>query len=54
MFWKRKESKEGEVKLPRSQSIPDLPGRHMVMEEKKDPNWVWNLKAVVRPTGKGF
>jgi len=52
MFWKSKETKEGEQKLPGPKGIPDLAGRHMVVEEKKDPNWVWNLKAVIRPTGK--
>jgi hypothetical protein len=24
----------------------------MVVEEKKNPDWVWNLKGVVRPAGK--
>jgi hypothetical protein len=24
----------------------------MVVEEKKDPSWVWKLKGVVRPAGK--
>jgi len=24
----------------------------MVVEEKKDPAWVWKLKGVVRPAGK--
>ena len=24
----------------------------MVVEEKKDPDWVWQLKGVVHPTGK--
>jgi hypothetical protein len=52
MFWKRKEKKEGEEKLPGPKGIPDLPGRQMVVEEKKDPNWVWSLKGVVRPAGK--
>jgi hypothetical protein len=52
MFWRRKEIKEGEVKLPRPTDIPELVGRHMVVEEKKDPDWVWRLKAIVRPTGK--
>jgi hypothetical protein len=52
MFWKRKGTKEGEQKLPGPKAIPDLAGRHMVVEEKKDPNWVWNLKGVVRPTEK--
>jgi hypothetical protein len=52
MFWKRKETKEGEEKLPGPKGIPDLAGRYMVVEEKKDPNWVWKLKGVVRPAGR--
>ncbi len=48
MFWKRKE----EEKLPGPKDIPELAGRHMVVEEKKDPDWVWNLKGVVRPADK--
>ena len=52
MFWKRKETKEGEVKLSGPKGMPDLVGRHMVLVEKIDPNWVWNLKGVVRPGGK--
>ena len=51
MFWRRKETTEGEVKLPGPKGIPAIVGRHMVVEEKKDPNWVWNLKGVVRPAG---
>jgi hypothetical protein len=27
-------------------------GRYMVVEEKKDPNWLWKLKGVVRAAGK--
>jgi len=52
MFWKREKTKEGEVKLPRPKTIHHLPGRYMVNEEKKDPNWVWYLKVVVRPAGE--
>jgi len=51
-FWKRKETKEGEIKLPGPKGIPDTVGRYMVVELKKDPNWVWKLKGVVRPAGK--
>lgn len=49
MFWKRKETKEGEVKLLGPKEIPDLVGRYMVAEMRKDPDWVWKLKGVVRP-----
>jgi hypothetical protein len=52
MFWKRKETKEGEAKLPGPKGIPDLAGKYMVVEEKKNPDWVWKLKGVVRPAGK--
>ena len=52
MFWKRKEIQEGEIKLPGPKGIPELAGRYMVVEEKKDPNWVWSLKGVVLPTKK--
>ena len=52
LFWKRKETKEGEIKLPGPKGIPDTVGRYMVVEEKKDPNWVWQLRGVVRPVGK--
>jgi hypothetical protein len=52
MFWKRKETKEGEVKLSGPVGIPELAGRYMVVQEKKNPDWVWGLKGVVRPGGK--
>ncbi len=38
--------------MPGPKRIPELAGRHMVVEEEKDPNWVWKLKGVVRPAGK--
>ncbi len=52
MFWNRKETKEGEMKFPGPKEIPELAGRYMVVQEKKDPDWVWRLKGVVRPAGK--
>ena len=52
MFWKRKETREGEVRLPGPKEIPELVGRYLVVEEKKNPDWVWKLKGVVRPAGK--
>ena len=52
MFWKREITKEGELQLPKPKGIPQSVGIQMVVEEKKDPDWVWNLKAVVRPTEK--
>ena len=35
MFWKRKETKEGDEKLPGPKGLPELVGRYMVTEEKK-------------------
>ena len=52
MFWSRKKDKEGEVKLPGPKGIPTPVGQYMVVQMKKDPNWVWNLKAVLYPTDK--
>ena len=40
MFWKWKETKEREGKLPGPKGIHDLAGRYMVVEEKENPNWV--------------
>ena len=56
MGWKiwKKKSAEGEQpkakieKLSRPKEIPQLVGQYLVVEFKKDPDWVWDLKAVVR------
>ena len=47
MFWKKQSS--AEEKLPGPKDIPDLAGRYIVVGLKKDPDWVWKLKGVVRP-----
>ena len=52
MFWKRGKAKEDELQLPGPTNIPEIAARHMIAEEKKDPDWVWKLKGVVRPAGK--
>jgi len=52
MFLKRQEAKEGKVKLPGPKEIPELVGRYMVVQMQKNPDWVWKLKGVVRPTEK--
>ncbi len=49
MFWKRK---EGEEKLSGPKEVPELVGRYMVLQMKKDPDWVWkSVKGVVRQAG---
>ena len=49
-FWELKKTKEGEVRLPGPQGVPQPVGSYLVVNEKKDPDWVWKLKVVVRPT----
>ena len=61
MFWKKKQVATAPVppkqkieKLPGPQDIPELVGRHLVVVKKRDPDWVWHLKAVVRKNpGRG-
>lgn len=59
MFWKSKETKdtkEGEVKaekLPEPKEVPEMVGRYLVTQLKKEPDWVWSLRAVVRQNDKG-
>jgi hypothetical protein len=52
MFWNPKPTKEGKMKLPGPKEVPEWAGRYMVVQEKKDPDWVWKLKGVVRPASK--
>ena len=64
MFWKKKQvapptakveaqPKAKVEKLPGPKEIPELVGRYMVVQDKKDPDWVWKLKAVVRNNPRG-
>ena len=48
----RKQAQEGEERFPGPEGIPIPVGSYMVVQMKKDPNWVWQLKGVVRPAGK--
>jgi len=50
-IWKKKEATEGQTKkekLHRPQDIPQAVGRDLVVNMGKDPDWVWQLKCVVR------
>jgi len=40
-------------KLPGPQGMPELLGRHLVVRNKKDPDMVWGLKAVLRKSNRG-
>ena len=52
MFWNRKQAQQEEERLPGPRGIPGAVGSYMVVQMHKDPNWVWNLQGVVRPTDK--
>ncbi|MGB5986149.1 MAG: hypothetical protein WBG37_12665 [Desulfobacterales bacterium] len=36
-------------KLSKPKEIPEMVGRYLVVNLKEDPDWVWSLKAVIRP-----
>ena len=48
MFGK-KGKEPGVEKLSKPGEIPEAVGRFLVVQMKKDPDWVWNLKSVIRP-----
>jgi len=53
-FWKKKPAREEPSKirverLPRPKDIPELVGMYLIRELKQNADWVWKLKAVVRP-----
>lgn len=58
MFWNKriKNSDPQTLQKPRLKPPMNLPhqvGRHLVVNLQKDPDWVWNLKAVVKPVEGG-
>ena len=58
MFWKKKPaaeepSKPEAEKLPGPRSVEELVGRHLVVDLKQDPDWVWQLRSVVRRRAGG-
>jgi len=58
MFWKKGPEKEEQPKsevekLPGPRSIEELVGRHLVVDLKQNPDWVWQLRSVVRRIAVG-
>jgi hypothetical protein len=47
MFGKKNDT--GAVHLAKPVEMPEAVGRYLVVQMKKDPDWVWNLRAVIRP-----
>lgn len=53
-FWQNgkqgeKSSGAREEKLAKPKEIPERVGMHLVSKLKEDPDWVWSLKAALRP-----
>ena len=57
MFWKKPKTEESSQpkseKLPGPRSIEELVGRHLVVDLKQNPDWVWQLRSVVRQVASG-
>jgi hypothetical protein len=56
-FWKTDNKDDhslnkGSSKLPKPKDLSDRVGMHLVTQLKLDPDWVWSLKGVVRPTAQ--
>jgi len=54
-FWKTDNKNDQKLtlrssKLPKPKDLPDRIGIYLVTQLKLDPDWVWSLKGVVRPT----
>ena len=52
-FWQKKESPAAQTgektrKLDKARELPQDVGRHLVVDQDLDPDWVWGLKCVVR------
>ena len=49
MFWGKKDNGLNSEKLPSPKEMPPPVGRHLVTNMNQNPDWVWHLKAVLRP-----
>ena len=48
-FWQKGENGTPAQGLPKPKDLPEAVGRYLVVELKRDPDWVWTLKALLRP-----
>lgn len=49
-FFKKKQGNDGgQGKLPGPKDLPDDVGSYLVTKEGRNPDWVWSLKAVLKP-----
>lgn len=57
-FWRKTATQQpgasGNVpdKSSRPKSLPQQIGQYLVVKRNLDPDWVWNLKCVLRPRGQ--
>ena len=56
-FWKTENknsqgSNQRSSILPKPRDLPTQVGMHLVTKLKMDPDWVWSLKGVLRPTSE--
>jgi hypothetical protein len=47
-FWQKKNVPGDARERSRPKDLPEFVGRHLVVDLKMDPDWVWALKAVSR------
>lgn len=56
-FWQKDETDTAKVAAPsapkpsKPRDLPPAVGRTLVVEMKKEPDWVWKLKCVMKPVG---
>jgi hypothetical protein len=55
-FWQKEKQTDKfpgakEIKLAKPREMPDRVGRYLVTQLKEDPDWVWSLRAALRPKG---
>ena len=48
-FWQKNGSANDGQGLSRPKDLPEAVGRHLVVDLNLDPDWVWTLKAALRP-----
>jgi len=49
MFWKKKDDGSNSEKLPSPKEIAEPAGRHLIVNLKQNPDWVWSLRTILRP-----
>ena len=48
-FWQKKDASQEAGGLPKPKDLSEAVGRYLVVDMKLDPDYVWTLKAALRP-----